>query len=228
MTNISIYTDGACSGNPGKGGCAWLAFDDKGNELVRGNKGVRHTTNNRMEIAAANNALEQLFGHFNHYGCKDTDIKVTVYSDSQLLVNTMSNGWAKKTNNDLWRRLDDAIFDLTSGYGIKVTFSKVKGHSDDKYNNEVDRMAVEAYNAPADKLYKDAIYENIHSYREVVPKLTKNRYTVAVTLPLTLWVPDIEATTKEEALAKAKETALKTPYEDWGDDVSTMQFDIVR
>ena len=54
------------------------------------------------------------------------------------------------------------------------------------------------------------------------------KYTVAVTLPLTLWVPDIEAETEEEALAKARETALKTPYGDWGDDTSTMQLEVVK
>lgn len=169
MKKIDIYTDGACSGNPGKGGCAWVAMDENGQELFRDSRGVRHTTNNRMEIAAVIYALRMLKNYLGGQESKDTDIKVTVYSDSQLLIKTMNDGWARKSNADCWQRLDMELDDITSnwiGRIASVTFEKVKGHSDNAGNVLADKMAVEAYGKPFEDMRIDGDYERIHPYHD--------------------------------------------------------------
>lgn len=154
-TEIQIYTDGACSGNPGPGGTGYLIFIDN-IQQARSGTGYRHTTNNRMEIKAVIEGLNKakyLYDKFN--GKRDTDVKVTVYSDSQLVVNTMNNGWAKKTNNDLWEALDKAL----EQFNRKVKFVKVKGHANNNYNIIVDETAV-AHSKNPTKI--DSLYEQIN------------------------------------------------------------------
>ncbi len=140
MKQVTIYTDGACSGNPGEGGWgAVLIFGEKRAEL----SGYEaSTTNNRMEVYAAIQALEQL----------KEPCEVDLYSDSSYLVNAFEQGWlvswkqnrwrtaAKKPvqNQDLWERLDA----LTAKH--RVRFHKVKGHSDDELNNRCDFLATNA------------------------------------------------------------------------------------
>ena len=144
--NINIYTDGACSGNPGRGGYGFVAvMENNKTELFRSSEGFILTTNNRMEILAAAKAL--LFAA--EWIEKNEFVKVeineiNVYSDSQLVVNTINKEWATKTNTDLWEMLFDAISALT-GRCAAVRFIKVKGHSEDKWNNLADRLAVQAY-----------------------------------------------------------------------------------
>lgn len=156
MANISIYTDGACSGNPGKGGLGFVILAD-GIVKAKGSAGYRHTTNNRMEILAVTKALEALKDVLSTLGenSRETDIKVTVYSDSQLVVNTMTQGWGRKSNLDLWKGLDKAL----EQYG-RIEFVKVKGHADDRYNNMADELAVKG---TTNATNTDEAYEKISS-----------------------------------------------------------------
>lgn len=136
---ITVYTDGACSGNPGPGGWAW-AVAPSGEPS--GSGGDRSTTNQRMEIYAVLDALRRL----------GADQPVHVVSDSTYVVNCFrdrwwvrweANGWrnAKKqpvANADLWRPLIELVRDAA------VTFEWVKGHSGDRMNDLVDQLAVAA------------------------------------------------------------------------------------
>ncbi len=137
MEEVTIYTDGACSGNPGPGGWgAILMYKDKKKEISGGNP---ETTNNIMELTAVIEGLKML-----KFPCK-----VSLYSDSAYVVNAfeqkwiygwMKNGWktsgkAPVKNKELWQQL----YSLTKEH--EVTFIKVKGHSDNEYNNRCDELA---------------------------------------------------------------------------------------
>lgn len=138
MKEIIIYTDGACSGNPGPGGWgAVLMHKDKVKEI---SGGEFETTNQRMELTAVVEALKAL---------KIRDWDITVYSDSAYLVNAVTknwlgnwqaNGWKNSrkepvANQDLWQDL----IRLMRLNRVKV--QKVKGHSGDKWNERCDRLA---------------------------------------------------------------------------------------
>ena len=140
MKEVTIYTDGACSGNPGPGGWgAILFFNDKRKEMSGGEK---HTTNNRMELLAA---IESI-------GTLKEPCKVKLYSDSAYLVNCFQKGWFRGwlrngwknskgqpvENQDLWKSLLQ-LMDVH-----KVEYIKVKGHSDNEFNNRCDLLAREA------------------------------------------------------------------------------------
>lgn len=137
MDNIILYTDGACSGNPGPGGWgAVLIFNGIEKELSGANP---NTTNNVMEITAVIEGLKALKRPCN----------VNIYSDSAYVVNCFEkdwiNNWIKNNwvnskkepvkNKELWLEL----YDLTKIH--KVTFNKIKGHSNVKYNNRCDELA---------------------------------------------------------------------------------------
>ncbi|ABL64637.1 ribonuclease HI [Chlorobium phaeobacteroides] len=137
---IIVYTDGACSGNPGKGGWGALLMYGASTREISGYSPA--TTNNRMELSAAIEALETL---------KEPCI-VHLYSDSSYLVNAINEGWLKRwtannwktaakksvENIDLWQKI------LTLIKLHDVTFHKVKGHSDNPYNNRCDELARQA------------------------------------------------------------------------------------
>ena len=140
MEEITIYTDGACSGNPGPGGWgAILMYKDNKKEISGGKK---DTTNNVMELTAVIEALKLL-----KYPCK-----VSLYSDSAYVVNAFLQkwifGWQKNNwktadkkdvkNKELWQEL----VKLTHTHD--VTFIKVKGHADNEYNNRCDELARKA------------------------------------------------------------------------------------
>ena len=137
MKEIVIYTDGACSGNPGPGGWgAILEYKGKRKELSGGEK---ETTNNRMELMAAISALSAL----------KEPCSVTLYTDSQYFANAINEGWihawrkkgwrrkdGELKNPDLWQRLDELL-------GVhQVTVVWVKGHADNAGNNRCDELAV--------------------------------------------------------------------------------------
>jgi len=138
MTEINIYTDGACSGNPGPGGWAAILIYQGNEKELSGF--VDHTTNNRMELFAVIKGLAAL----------KRECRVNVYSDSAYLVNGFTKGWienwqktgwknSKKQpvlNSDLWQQL----IAYTKKHDIK--WIKVKGHSDNEYNNRCDQLAV--------------------------------------------------------------------------------------
>ncbi len=141
MKIVDLYTDGACSGNPGTGGyCAILIYN--GHEKVLSGCELE-TTNNRMELLAVIKGLEAL---------KEKCV-VNIYSDSQYVVDAFNQGWidswqekgwktaGKKEvkNVDLWKRLLELVAQN------QVNFIKVKGHADNEYNNRCDKMAVEEY-----------------------------------------------------------------------------------
>ena len=140
MEKVIIYTDGACSGNPGPGGWgAILMYKDNKKEISGGRK---DTTNNVMELTAVIEGLKML-----KYPCD-----VEIYSDSAYVVNAFNQKWIDswiknnwKTsgkepvkNKEIWQEL----YELTKIHNVK--FIKVKGHSDNEFNNRCDEMAREA------------------------------------------------------------------------------------
>ena len=127
MYNIKLYTDGACSGNPGPGG--WAAIIINGDYIHKISGSDKSTTNNRMEIIAVIEGLKMI----------SEDSKVEVITDSAYVVNTMTKGWKRNKNQDLWNELDTLI----SKRDVKFTW--VKGHASNQYNNECDKMAVLEY-----------------------------------------------------------------------------------
>ena len=161
---IDLYTDGACSGNPGRGGWAAVAYNEDGDIVMQCSEGYRRTTNNRMEIMAVAKGLRKLREQY------DMNTEVTVYTDSQLVVNTMNQGWAKKTNEDLWDRIENAIELLYD----KVTFVKVKGHGSDKRNNLADQIAVAA-SQKINATLVDEVYENQTDAYQAEPEVSEIR-----------------------------------------------------
>ena len=137
MKKVELYTDGACSGNPGPGGyCAILSYKDN-EKIISG--GEVSTTNNRMELAGVIKGLEAL----------KESCQVDLYTDSAYVCNAFINKWLEDwqlngwknaknkevLNKDLWLKLLDLI------EYHKVTFHKVKGHADDEKNNRCDKIA---------------------------------------------------------------------------------------
>ena len=139
LKKVTVYTDGACSGNPGPGGWGAVLMYKENEKILRGGKKL--TTNNEMELTAVVEALSALTER----------CAVTVYSDSSYVVNAVEKGWIwnwsrngwknskKETlpNLELWQKL----YSLLSQQ--EVTFRWVKGHADNKYNELCDRIAVE-------------------------------------------------------------------------------------
>ncbi len=134
---VIIYTDGACSGNPGPGGWGAILMYKNAKKEISG--GCKNTTNNIMEITAVIEALK----------CLKVESEVQVYSDSAYTVNAfnqkwiygwMKNGWKTSSgtdvkNKELWQEL----YSLTQKH--KVEFIKVKGHAENEFNNRCDELA---------------------------------------------------------------------------------------
>lgn len=142
---LELYTDGACSGNPGPGGWAWVLVVDK--KVIAQDSGFEaKTTNNRMELLAVISGLENL-KKTNHTGCKisvHTDSIYVQQGISNWINNWKKNGWktsAKKPvkNQDFWRELDN----LQKNFSIEWNW--VKGHAENEFNNLCDELAVKAY-----------------------------------------------------------------------------------
>ena len=138
MKKVVLYTDGACSGNPGPGGYgAVLIYGGVEKEIFGGEKS---TTNNKMELMAVIKGLEAL----------KEPCEVEVYSDSAYIVNAIEQGWIESWKKNGWRKADkkpvknvdlwEKLLELMEKHS--VTFNKVKGHADDEYNNRCDRIAV--------------------------------------------------------------------------------------
>lgn len=122
---IHLYTDGGCEPNPGTG--AWAAVFPGMAEL---SGRVENTTNNRMEMTAVIRGLEHTAPGSN----------VTVFSDSQYVINTMTKGWRRKMNHELWDELDRLVADRN------VTWEWVKGHAGNRWNERCDKLCTEALN----------------------------------------------------------------------------------
>ncbi len=138
LKNVTIYTDGACIPNPGKGGYGIVMLYNGHRKEVKG--GEPHTTNNRMELSAVIKALELLKERCN----------VELYSDSKYVVDAVTKGWLKnwkrknwkdkdgmRLNYDLWQKLDAILNEQN------VTFIWVKGHADNVENERCDFLANE-------------------------------------------------------------------------------------
>lgn len=140
MEEISIYTDGACSGNPGKGGWGALLIAGENKKEISG--GEKETTNNRMELTAPIEALKLV----------KRPCKIKLYSDSAYLINAFTNGWLNNWQKNGWKTADkkdvknrdlwEQIYKFTQIHEIE--WIKVKGHSDNEYNNLCDKLAVAA------------------------------------------------------------------------------------
>ncbi len=144
MEIIEIYTDGSCKGNPGPGGWAATILKEEADKpfaVVHGN--TLHTTNNRMEMMAVIEALK--FIEKNNLRNK----KITLHSDSNLIIQTINMGWKRKKNLDLWMQFDS----LNSELNIKYVW--VRGHANNKWNEYTDKIALdEATRAQVDALKK--------------------------------------------------------------------------
>lgn len=154
---IKIYTDGAASGNPGPGGYGVVLIS--GSHRLEKSGGFRLTTNNRMELLAVIVGLEAL---------KKPGSKVTIYTDSRYVADSVSKGWLfqwetkgfnKKKNPDLWKR----FLDVYRKHNVKIEW--IKGHSDNKENELCDRLAVEASRGKS--LQEDSGYEQENSGRDL-------------------------------------------------------------
>ncbi len=154
MNKVIIYTDGACTGNPGAGGYGAVIMHDEHRKEISG--GYKLTTNNRMEMMAAIAALESL----------TKECVVTLHSDSKYMVDAVTKGWARKwqannwkrnkkekaKNPDLWQRM----LDLCQKH--QVDFVWVKGHAGIPENERCDTLAVQA--ARGNELLIDEGYMN--------------------------------------------------------------------
>lgn len=142
---VQLFSDGACSGNPGPGGWAFILRHPKSGKEVEGSGGERETTNNRMELTAVIRGLELLK--------RPTTVEVVTDSAyvgkgmSEWLPKWKANGWRRKEkgrlveikNEDLWRRLDELL------QVHRVRFVHVRGHSGHPENERCDTLAVAAY-----------------------------------------------------------------------------------
>ena len=138
MKKVTIYTDGACSGNPGPGG--WGAVLIYGGHRLEMSGGERQTTNNRMELIAAIEAMSRL----------NQPCEVELWSDSRYLVDGLEKGWAKSWRSRGWKKKDgspalnpelwERLLELCEKHD--VTLRWVKGHAANEENNRCDEMAV--------------------------------------------------------------------------------------
>jgi len=140
MDDVTIYTDGACSGNPGPGG--WAAIIIQGEDAEQLTGGARHTTNNRMELTAALEALRRL----------DAPTRVQLHTDSAYLSRAFNDSWIAKWQKNGWRtsskkpvknkELWQELVELNEEHEIDWIW--VKGHADNELNNLADELAVAA------------------------------------------------------------------------------------
>lgn len=133
MKKIKIYTDGSCLGNPGEGGWGAIIQHDEKEKILQG--GEKYTTNNRMEMTAIIAALNWTKKNIIPPG-EEKKYLVEIFSDSRLVIDTLTKHWKKKMNTDLWAMMDSAKEDL------ELTWNWVKGHSTNVMNQRVDKIAV--------------------------------------------------------------------------------------
>ena len=120
---IIIHTDGACKGNPGPGGWGTVIEHNGNQQKLSGSE--PQTTHNRMEMTAVIKGLEAV----------ESSSKVLISSDSTYVINTMTKGWKRKANHDLWDQLDSLV------RGRDVSWRWVRGHNGDRGNELADALA---------------------------------------------------------------------------------------
>lgn len=139
---LKIYSDGACSGNPGIGG--WAAIIPKKRSIITLSGGCEDTTNNRMELLSVIKGLT--------YALEKGYSEVEIYSDSAYVVNAINKGWLKSWLTSNWKKKDGSLVKNTdiwrqfvevSDQFDNVKFIKVKGHNGNMYNEIADRYAKE-------------------------------------------------------------------------------------
>ena len=153
--NVTIYTDGACRGNPGPGGYGVVLLYGEHRKEISG--GYRRTTNNRMELMAVIVGLEAL----------KEQCRVTVYSDSEYVVKAMTEGWARRWRANGWMRnkkertvspdLWGQLLTLCEYHDVELRW--VRGHAGDLENERCDELAVEATqqtDLPIDEVYESS------------------------------------------------------------------------
>lgn len=138
MKSVTVYTDGACSGNPGSGG--WAAILMYGEHRRELSGGEPSTTNNRMELTAIISALSAL----------KEPCTVELYSDSRYVLDALEKGWAARWRRNGWKRnksdaalnpdLWEALLNLVEVHDVRCHW--VRGHADNPYNNRCDQLAV--------------------------------------------------------------------------------------
>ena len=152
MEKIEVYTDGACSGNPGNGGYAFVILKGE-KEILKLSGSQENTTNNYMELKAIVRAIEHVISELGSIPTKNK-MEVFIHSDSAYCINPVekgwikfweSNGWISRTgepikNLELWIKLNS----LLKHRKFEFKFVKVKGHSGDRYNEMVDKAAKSA------------------------------------------------------------------------------------
>ena len=154
MEKIEVYTDGACSGNPGNGGYAFIILKGE-KEILKLSGSQENTTNNYMELKSIVRAIEHVISELGSIPTKNK-MEVFIHSDSAYCINPVekgwikfweSNGWISRTgepikNLELWIKLNS----LLKHRKFEFKFVKVKGHSGDRYNEMVDKAAKNAIN----------------------------------------------------------------------------------
>lgn len=154
MEKIEVYTDGACSENPGNGGYAFVILKGE-KEILKLSGSQENTTNNYMELKAIVRAIEHVISELGSIPTKNK-MEVFIHSDSAYCINPVekgwikfweSNGWISRTgepikNLELWIKLNS----LLKHRKFEFKFVKVKGHSGDRYNEMVDKAAKNAIN----------------------------------------------------------------------------------
>jgi len=138
MKTVTIYTDGACSGNPGPGGWGAILRYGEREKVLSG--GEKETTNNRMELSGVISALE----------CLKESCRVELYSDSKYVIDALDKGWARSWQKKGWIKSDkkpalnidlwEKLLKLCDEHELHCHW--VKGHGDNEYNNRCDQLAV--------------------------------------------------------------------------------------
>ena len=139
MKTVTVYTDGACSGNPGPGGWGAILRCNGAEKTLSG--GAKLTTNNRMELTGVIEALRAL----------KEPCAVELYSDSKYVVDALEKGWARSWQKKGWIKSDkkpalnpelwETLLELTETHNVRCHW--VKGHAENEYNNRCDALAVE-------------------------------------------------------------------------------------
>ena len=138
MKQVTVYTDGACSGNPGPGG--WASILEYGEVSRELSGGEANTTNNRMELTAVIAALRAL----------NQSCEVDLYSDSKYVIDALEKGWVYQWKRNGWRKKDrkpalnpdlwEQLLEQLARHTVRLHW--VKGHAENEYNNRCDELAV--------------------------------------------------------------------------------------
>ena len=150
MKKVEIFTDGACSENPGPGGWAAVFNSEDKCKMISGNESM--TTNNRMELRAVIESFKKILSRFK----TRKNIQFELYSDSAYVVNSINNGWVGKWQKNNWKTTKDEdvknrdlweqfvmLHETIKSIGIDVKIIKIKGHTGNTFNELVDKMAKE-------------------------------------------------------------------------------------